>query len=162
MEAKASVTDVHSTPKKLRTLLTDIKKMSPVKAMDLLLYSPKKSATILYKVIKSAVDNAKATLQIDANLLEFKLLKVDQGHSLRRYNPGSRGNAKPYRKQFAHISVVVGISEKNKTVKSSAVETGHAPSVQSKKIEDVKPVEKKTLKVAKKPVQKKKVAAQTK
>lgn len=152
MEAKASVTDVHSTPKKLRVLLTDIKKMSPVKAMDLLLYSPKKSANILYKVIKSAVDNAKATLQIDAHLLEFKILKVDQGHALRRYNPGSRGNAKPYRKQFAHISVVVGVKA-GKSVKS--VESVKAEGT----IEDVKPIEKKTLKVAKKASPKKKAAA---
>jgi large subunit ribosomal protein L22 len=150
MEAKASVTDVHSTPKKLRTLLAGIKKMTPVKAMDHLMYSPKKSATILYKVIKSAVDNAKATLQIDANLLKFKLLKVDQGHALRRYNPGSRGNAKPYRKQFAHISVVVGVDSAKAVTK---------PAKSAEKIEDVKPIEKKTLKVAKKPVQKKKAAA---
>lgn len=158
MEAKASVTDVHSTPKKLRILLTDIKKMSPVKAMDHLFYSPKKSATILYKVIKSAVDNAKATLQIDANLLEFKLLKVDQGHALRRYNPGSRGNAKPYRKQFSHINVVVGVKA-GKAVKSvETVESAKSAGT----IEDVKPVEKKTLKVAKKPVEKKKVEAPAK
>lgn len=155
MEAKASVTDVHSTPKKLRTLVMGLKKMSPVKAMDHLLYSPKKSANILYKVIKSAVDNAKATLQIDANLLEFKILKVDQGHALRRYNPGSRGNAKPYRKQFAHIQVVVGV----KSVKSAKLVEPVKPA---ETIEDVKPVEKKTLKVAKKPSLKKKIAAPAK
>lgn len=155
MEAKASVTDVHSTPKKLRTLLTDIKKMSPVKAMDHLLYSPKKSANILYKVIKSAVDNAKATLQIDSNLLEFKLLKVDQGHALRRYNPGSRGNAKPYRKQFAHIDVVVGVKAgPTKTV-------GQSKSVEISQSQP-KTVEKKTLTVAKKPSLKKKIAAPAK
>ena len=156
MEAKASVTDVHTTPKKLRILLTDVKKMSPVKAMDHLLYSPKKSANILYKVIKSAVDNAKATLQIDAHLLEFKLLKVDQGHALRRYNPGSRGNAKPYRKQFAHINVVVGV----KANKTKAIE-GVKP-VESPKAEAPKVVEKKILKVAKKPSLKKKIAAPAK
>jgi large subunit ribosomal protein L22 len=155
MEAKASVTDVHSTPKKLRTLLMDVKKMSPVKAMDHLFYSPKKSANILYKVIKSAVDNAKATLQIDANLLEFKILKVDQGHALRRYNPGSRGNAKPYRKQFSHIQVVVGV----KAVKSVKPVEAAKPAGA---IEDVTPVEKKTLKVAKKPSLKKKTTASAK
>jgi len=148
MEAKASVTDVHSTSKKLRILLAHIKKMSPVKAMDHLFYSPKKSATILYKVIKSAVDNAKATLQIDAHLLEFKLLKVDQGHALRRYNPGSRGTSKPYRKQFAHIQVVVGLKSQ-----PQKIETEKKQEVQEPK---------KILKVAKKPVQKKKTAAQTK
>ena len=156
MEAKASVTDVHSTPKKLRTLLMDVKKMSPVKAMDHLMYSPKKSANILYKVIKSAVDNAKATLQIDANLLEFKLLKVDQGHALRRYNPGSRGNAKPYRKQFAHINVVVG-------PKSPAIKKGSQKKEEIKIAKsDMKPDAKKTLKIAKKTSLKKKEAAPVK
>ena len=156
MEAKASVTDVHSTPKKLRTLLTDIKKMSPVKAMDHLFYSPKKSANILYKVIKSAVDNAKATLQIDSHLLEFKLLKVDQGHALRRYNPGSRGNAKPYRKQFAHIQVVVGI-------KSSDIKKGTDKKEVVKADKDASaPKEKKTLTIAKKPSLKKKIMAPAK
>jgi len=155
MEAKASVIDVHTTPKKLRILLEDVKKMKPAQAMEHLFYSPKKSASVLYKVIKSAVDNAKATLQIDAHLLEFKLLKVDQGHSLRRYNPGGRGTAKPYRKQFAHIHVVVGVKS-GKSVKP-------VESVKSAKtIEDVTPVEKKTLKVAKKPSLKKKTAAQAK
>jgi len=153
MEAKASVTDVHSTPKKLRTLLMDVKKMSPLKAMDHLLYSPKKSANILYKVIKSAVDNAKATLQMDANLLEFKILKVDQGHSLRRYNAGSRGNARPYRKQFSHIDVVVGIKNSKKGIELvKPVEV----------VKSVEPVEKKTLKVAKKPSLKKKITASAK
>jgi len=153
MEAKASVIDVHSTPKKLRTLLMDVKKMSPVKAMDHLMYSPKKSANILYKVIKSAVDNAKATLQIDPNLLEFKILKVDQGHALRRYNPGSRGNAKPYRKQFAHIIVVVTVKDSKKFVET-------VKPVES--VETVKPVEKKKLTIAKKPSVKKKITAPAK
>lgn len=156
MEAKASVTDVHSTPKKLRILLTDIKKMTPVKAMDLLFYSPKKSAMILYKVIKSAVDNAKATLQIDANLLEFRLLKVDQGHALRRYNPGSRGTSKPYRKQFAHIQVVVGVKAQAQKGLAASKE------IVSEIKKDAEVTEKKTLKVAKKPSLKKKTEAQVK
>jgi len=156
MEAKASVIDVHTTPKKLRILLDDVKKMSPVKAMDHLMYSPKKSANILYKVIKSAVDNAKATLQIDAHLLEFKLLKVDQGHSLRRYNPGSRGSAKPYRKQFAHIFVAVGPTKANESKLSIQKEEKKAVE----KTADTK--ETQTLKVAKKPSLKKKTEAQVK
>ncbi len=150
MEAKASVIDVHSTPKKLRFLVAEIKKLTPVKAMEKLMYSPQKSANILYKVIKSAVDNAKATLQIDEHLLKFKLLKIDQGHTLKRYNPGSRGSAKPYRKQFAHISVVVGAD-----VKPLKKQTETKEVKKSEKKADTKP---KVLKVAKKSTSKKKVA----
>ncbi|MCX6730266.1 MAG: hypothetical protein NTZ55_00265, partial [Candidatus Roizmanbacteria bacterium] len=90
-----------------------------------------------------------------ANLLEFKILKVDQGHALRRYNPGSRGNAKPYRKQFAHISVVVAPKSQPavKSAQKAEVKTGESTE---------KSVEKKTLKVAKKPSLKKKTTASAK
>lgn len=160
MDAKASATDIHSTPKKLRFILAEIKKMKPVQALDHLMYSPRKSAKVMYKVIKSAIDNAKQTLQIDEHLLEFKLLKIDQGHALKRFNPGGRGTAKPYHKQFAHISVIVTAPARKQT-----------PQKQEKKQEDVKPVEvkaveekqapkteKKTLKIARKSSPKKKTA----
>lgn len=120
MEAKASAHDVHSTPKKLRFLIEEIKKLTPVQAMDKLFYSPRKSAKVLYKVIKSAVDNAKATLQIDEHLLKFKLLKVDQGHALKRYNPGGRGTVKPYKKKFSHVSVVVFAEAKKQIEKAKS------------------------------------------
>lgn len=118
MEAKASAHDVHSTPKKLRFLIEEIKKLTPVQALEKLYYSPRKSAKVLYKVIKSAVDNAKATLQIDEHLLKFKLLKVDQGHALKRFNPGGRGTVKPYKKKFSHVSVVVAAEPKKQIEKA--------------------------------------------
>ena len=155
MEAKAYLNDVHSTPKKLRILVDEIKKLSPLQAMEKLMYSPKKSAKVLYKVIKSAVDNAKATLQIDERLLKFKSLQVDQGHGLKRYNPGSRGSAKPYRKQFAHVLVVVRADVAPLKAKTE----GKKPEEKKEEVKnEVKPVKPKALKVAKKTPSKKKEA----
>jgi large subunit ribosomal protein L22 len=147
MEARASVQDVHSTPKKLRFLIEEIKKLKPVQAMEKLYYSPRKSAKILYKVIKSAVDNAKATLQIDEHLLEFKLLKVDQGHALKRYNPGGRGTVKPYKKKFSHISVVVTVPvQKQKAEKKEVVEKSKEANTELKVAKKSSPKQKTTAK----------------
>jgi len=143
MEAKASVIDVHSTPKKLRILVDSIRQMKPIDALDVLMYSPKKSAQILYKVIKSALDNAKATLQLEPHLLKFKLLKVDQGHSLKRYNPGGRGMVKPYRKKYAHISVVLKATEKQEkkkviTKEKTELKIDQKPSIRRKVVKNTK------------------------
>ncbi len=107
MESRVYFKNIHVTPKKLRYLLPEIKKMKPQESLDYLLYSPKKPAQILYKVIKSAIDNAKYTLKIDGNLLKFKLLTVEQGNVLKRYRPGGRGTAKPYKKRLSHIKIIL-------------------------------------------------------
>ena len=107
MEATAYFKNVHISPKKLRFLLPDIKKMSPSASLQYLMYSPKKGAKVLHKVIKSVIDNAKSTLKIDENLLKFKLFTVEQGNALKRYRPGGRGTAKPYKKRYSHIKVVL-------------------------------------------------------
>jgi large subunit ribosomal protein L22 len=104
------------SPKKLRFLLQEIKKRKPVEVLDYLYYSPNKSAKVFYKAIKSAVANAKNTLKVDENLLQFKLLTVEEGQKLRRFRPGGRGTAKPFKRRFAHIKIILE-AEKTKTAK---------------------------------------------
>ncbi len=107
MESTVYFKNVHITPKKLRFLLNDVKRMKPVQALDHLFYSPKKGAQLLYKAIKSAVDNAKYTLKTSEDLLQFKLLCVEQGNQMKRYRPGGRGTAKQYVKKRSHIKIVL-------------------------------------------------------
>ena len=90
MEATAYFKNIHITPKKLRSLLPEIKKMTPNESLTRLFYSPKKSARVFYKAIKSAIDNAKHTLKVRDDLLQFKLFIVEQGNVLKRFRPGGR------------------------------------------------------------------------
>lgn len=117
MESVAYFQNHKISPKKLRFLLAEVKKVSPIEAMDRLFYIPKKPAKILYQAIRSAVSNAKATLKVSDNLLEFKTLAVDEGFKLKRYNPGARGNAKPFKRRYSHIKIVLVAMEK-KNLKS--------------------------------------------
>jgi large subunit ribosomal protein L22 len=78
-----------------------------VEATNVLYYSPKRSARIFYKAIKSAINNAKQTLKVSDDLLQFKLFTVEEGQKLKRYLPGSRGNVKPVKKRYSHIKIVL-------------------------------------------------------
>lgn len=118
MEAQAYIKNVRVTPKKLRFLLSEVKKLSPQGAMDKLLYVEQKPARILRKAIQSAVTNAKAVLKVDEGALTFKTLTVEQGNRMKRYKAGGRGTAKPFVRQFAHIKVVL-IAKKGAVVSTA-------------------------------------------
>ena len=107
MEARAYIKNLKISPKKLRFLLPEIKKMSPNDALDVLFYSPEKSARILYKVIKSAVTNAKSIPGTDEKRLAFKLLTVEGARKLKRFRAGGRGMAKSIMRRFSHIKVIL-------------------------------------------------------
>ena len=101
------IKNVKITPKKLRFLVTDLKKQSPSQAMHTLYYTPKKGAEFLRKAIGSALSNAKNTMNIDESLLQFKTIIVEEGLRLKRYRAGSKGMAKPFRRKYSHIKLVL-------------------------------------------------------
>lgn len=130
MEAKAYLKNVKISPKKLRFLLPELKKLKPTDALNYLMYTPKKGAKILYKAIKSAISNAKTSLGNDASNLRFKTLLAEEGQKLKRFNPGGRGTIKPFIKRMSHIKIVLEAKQSkipNLNVKSN-------PKSQVKKI----------------------------
>lgn len=114
MEAKAYIKYLKISPKKLRFLVGDIKKMEPVKALDHLFYTHKRTAKFLYKAIKSALDNAEKVLKRDKNLFEFRLLTIEEGPRLKRFRAGGRGVAKPFKIKTAHIKIILALKENKK------------------------------------------------
>ncbi len=107
MESKTYLKNIHISPKKLRFFLPVIKKMNPASSLDYLYYSPQRSAKVLYQALKSAITNAKNVLKVDEDLLEWKLFTIEEGQKLKRYKPGGRGTAKPYKVRFSHIKIVL-------------------------------------------------------
>lgn len=113
METTAYIKNIKISPKKIRFLLPAIKKLSPSKALDVLFYSPEKSAKILYKAIKSALTNAKAA-GVDETGLVFKVLTVEGARKLKRFRAGGRGMAKSIMKRYSHIKVILETSNRAK------------------------------------------------
>ena len=118
MESVTYSQNLKISPKKLRFLLPGLKKLKPAEALDYLMYTPRKSADIFFKVIKSAINNAKNVLKVDEKTLIFKHLNIEQGRKLKRMKPGGRGTAKPILRRYAHIKIILeAVEPKKKLVK---------------------------------------------
>jgi large subunit ribosomal protein L22 len=107
MESTTVIKNVRISPKKLRFILPEIKKLTPKESLSYLLYTPKKGAKILYGAVKSAINNAKNYLKINDEELKFKVIAINEGLKLKRYQPGGRGTVKPYKKRFSHIKITL-------------------------------------------------------
>lgn len=115
MESTAYIKNVKSTPKKLRLLLPNVKKLSPVQALEVLRYMPKKSAKDLGRAIASAVSNAKSALNLPEHMLQFKTVLIEEGQKLKRFKAGSKGSPKPIVRRYAHIKITLtGVKVDNK------------------------------------------------
>ena len=115
METKAYFINLPVSPKKIRFYLPAVKKLKPINSLDYLYYERTDAAGILYKAIKSAISSARQLLKVDDNLLDFKLLTVEQGQKLKRYRPGSRGNANPIKRRMSHIKIILEVGKSEKT-----------------------------------------------
>ena len=111
MDIKAYFINLPVSPKKARFYLPAIKKLKPIDSLDFLKYERTDAAVILYKAIKSAISSARQILKVEDNLLDFKLLTVEQGQKLKRYRPGSRGNAKPINRRMSHIKIILEVKD---------------------------------------------------
>ncbi len=138
MESVTYQKNLKVSPKKLRMIRNNIFKMSPKEALDYLLYAPTKPAKTYYKVLNSAIQNAVNSLKVQADMLQFKLLTIEEGRKLSRFKAGSKGMAKPIVRRYSHIKVVL-------------VEKAQ-PKKEEKKAEKI---EKKPAKTVKKPTEKK-------
>lgn len=110
MESVTYLKNIKIAPKKLRFYAPTIKKMTPEQALKTLLYMHEKPGRVFYQAVKSAMANAKNVLKVQDDLLQFKALIIEEGNKLKRFNPGSRGSAKPYKKRFSHIKIIMTAS----------------------------------------------------
>jgi len=107
MDSKTSVKNVRIAPKKLRFLAPEIQKFTPTVALEYLSFTPRHGARVFYKAVHSAVAAATIKLKTEDKNLIFKSIAVDEGTQMKRFRAGGRGVAKPIKKKFAHITIVI-------------------------------------------------------
>jgi large subunit ribosomal protein L22 len=76
------------------------------KALTLLNFVPKKASLPIRKLLESAVANAKDKGE-DTKNLYIKEIRVDEGLTLKRAMPVSRGMSHPIRKRSSHIQITL-------------------------------------------------------
>lgn len=116
MESKAILRFARVSARKARLVADLVRGQDVDQALEVLTFTPKKSAPLIKKLIESAMANAEfsakaANSSVDIDALYVKSIHVDQGATLRRFRPRAQGRATPIRKQTAHITVVLGSRE---------------------------------------------------
>jgi len=95
------------SPKKVRLVAYNLRGRPAETSLESLRFVPRKSAMPLYKVLKSAIANATNNFKLDTSSLKIKEILIDEGPTLKRYRPVSRGAAHRILKRTTHIKVVL-------------------------------------------------------
>jgi len=107
VEAKAVARFVRIAPRKVRIVADLIRGKDVDEALAILKFTPKRGARLLDKVLRSAIANAQNNHDMDPGALYVKRVYVDEGPTLKRYQPHRMGQAFPILKRTSHISVVL-------------------------------------------------------
>ena len=107
METQAILRGVRLSAQKGR-LVADLVRGKPVEqALNILMFSPKKAARIVQKVLESAIANAEHNDGADIDELKVKTIYVEKASSLRRFSARAKGRGARIEKQTCHIFVTV-------------------------------------------------------
>jgi large subunit ribosomal protein L22 len=107
MEAKAVARYIRISPRKIRIVIDLIRGKSVGEALAILKHTPKVASEVIEKVLKSAVANAEHNYDMNSDNLYVAAAYADQGPTLKRIHPRSRGQAFKILKRSSHVTVVV-------------------------------------------------------
>ena len=105
---KASAKNVRISPRKVRMVVDSVRGKSVSQAMSILMFTRKKAAQPVQKLLRSAVANASENNGIsEVDDLFIDHITVDEGPTLKRYMPRARGRATPIHKRTSHIQIIL-------------------------------------------------------
>ncbi len=111
MEARAIAKYIRISPLKVHYICDEIRGKSVEEAKAILMFTPKRGAKELLKVLNSAVANAENNLNLDSDDLYVKEAYANDGPTMKRFRPKAKGMAYPILKRSSHIGVVVAERE---------------------------------------------------
>ena len=113
MEVKAKLKYARISPQKARLVVDQVRGMPVEKALETLVFSQKKAAAIVKKILDSAIANAEHNEGADIDELSITQVMVDQAPTMKRIRPRAKGRANRILKRTSHITLVVGDGEVN-------------------------------------------------
>jgi large subunit ribosomal protein L22 len=112
MEVSATLRNAGLSPQKARLVANTVRGKSVDKAIENLSFTPKKAATIIKKLLLSAIANAEHNEGADIDDLSIKTICVDEAATLKRYKARAKGRGTRILKRRCHIKIVVSDLEK--------------------------------------------------
>jgi large subunit ribosomal protein L22 len=92
--------------RKVRLIADLIRGRGVQDALNLMKFSPNRAAVMVSKVLTSAIANAnEAEANVESLIVDRAF--VDEGPTIKRFQPKDRGKALPILKRTSHITVVV-------------------------------------------------------
>ena len=110
---KAKLSNYRQSPRKTRLVADLLRKKKVEDALVVLKHVPKRASIQLLKLLNSAIANAKEK-GLDKKDLFVKEIRVDEGVTLKRIRPVSRGSAHPIRKRTSRVLITLESVNKNK------------------------------------------------
>ena len=95
------------SPHKARLVADLVRGKTVDDALTILKFTPKKSARLVNKTLRSAVASAKDSNVLDVDNLFVKTILVDEGPRLKRWRPRSMGRANRIIKRTSHITLIL-------------------------------------------------------
>jgi large subunit ribosomal protein L22 len=107
METVAVLRFARISPQKCRLVADQVRGLPVERALQVLSFSPKKSAQLVRKILESAIANAEHNDGADVDELRVSRICVDQGPVLKRIQARAKGRANRINKRTSHITVAV-------------------------------------------------------
>jgi large subunit ribosomal protein L22 len=107
MEISAKLSNAPLSAQKARLVGDQIRGMSVDNALNTLKFSPKKAATIIKKILESAIANAEHNESVDIDELCVSTVYVNEGPTTKRFKARAKGRANHILKRTCHITIKV-------------------------------------------------------
>jgi len=121
--AIAKLRHIRITPMKARRVIDMIRGRQATEALAILKFSPQAASEPIYKLVESAIANARVKADnsneyLDEQDLVIAKAYVDEGTTLKRFQPRAQGRAFRIRKRTSHITVELATPDVAKTTKA--------------------------------------------
>ncbi|AYG02983.1 MULTISPECIES: 50S ribosomal protein L22 [Gryllotalpicola] len=112
VESIARVRHIRITPQKARRVVNLIRGKQAQEALAILKFAPQSASEPIYKLVASAIANARVKADasnqyLDEQDLYISRAFVDEGTTLKRFQPRAQGRAFRINKRTSHITVVL-------------------------------------------------------
>ena len=116
VESIARVKHIRVTPQKARRVVALIKGKQAQEALAILKFAPQGASEPIYKLVAAAVANARVKADKDGEFLDeqdlyVKNAYVDEGTTLRRFQPRAQGRAFQIKQRTSHITIELATPE---------------------------------------------------
>jgi len=116
VESIAKLKNIRVTPQKARRVIDMVRGKHVEEALAILKFAPQGASEPVFKLVASAVANARVTADktneaINEGELVIEKIFVDEGPTMKRFQPRAQGRAFQILKRTSHITVVLSTPE---------------------------------------------------